>query len=284
MIFTVVMVSYNRDVKLKESLKQLLKTSLHEIVVVDNNSKEITREILEDMSREDSRLKIIQMNENKGASFGFYQGLMYLENKYSSFITTFLDDDAYFEQKFLDGLITKISNSDEEFSYLSPRVVNKNGLRLNMNRPMTIIPNTVSKTLKYVSTRRKFGNKNEFVEAASFIGLTIINTEKEKYSSLIPTDYFIYFDDLVFTYRLSKNRGIKGIYLNELTVIHDMDNGVREYDVSRLSYILTNSIKFNKEVNGRFFMYPLIIHCYHFINSTKNMKLPVFFKALLRKR
>lgn len=284
MIFTVVMVSYNRDVKLKESLKQLLKTSLHEIVVVDNNSKEITREILEDMSREDSRLKIIQMNENKGASFGFYQGLMYLENKYSSFITTFLDDDAYFEQKFLDGLITKISNSDEEFSYLSPRVVNKNGLRLNMNRPMTIIPNTVSKTLKYVSTRRKFGNKNEFVEAASFIGLTIINTEKEKYSSLIPTDYFIYFDDLVFTYRLSKNRGVKGIYLNELTVIHDMDNGVREYDVSRLSYILTNSIKFNKEVNGRFFMYPLIIHCYHFINSTKNMKLPVFFKALLRKR
>ncbi len=61
------------------------------------------------------------------------------------------------------------------------------------------------------------------MEAASFIGLTIVNTADDKKSLLIPIDYFIYYDDLTFTHRLAKKNGELGIYLNDLIVMHDIE-------------------------------------------------------------
>lgn len=282
MIFTVVIVSYNRDKKLKESIQKLLSTSLDEIVVVDNNSVASTKAILDDMSKLDARLKIIKLDKNKGASFGFATGLEFLENKYSLFVTTFLDDDAFFEQAFLDGLVSNYERIGIDASFLCPKVVNKNRLRLNMNRPMNFVPNSLGKCLKFLRERRRFGEVNCAVEAASFIGLTILNDSSFKISKLIPTDYFLYFDDLTFTYRLSAKMQQNGYYNEELVVIHDVEDVGREFDAFRLSYILRNSKKFNREIKGTLGVYPLLVHIYYFFVFVKEMKFDIFFRALFK--
>ena len=284
MIYTVVMVSYNRDIKLREAVRQLLATSLDFLVIVDNNSKQQTRDVLFEVSQNDKRVKLIQLEENRGASFGFFTGLNYIENKHPNSVTIFLDDDAYFTQNFLDVLKKNIGLNGGFFSFITPKVVNKNGMRLNMNRPMTIIPNGIRKMFSYLRKRRTFGDNNESVEAASFIGLTIVNNNDFKKSALIPVDYFIYYDDLTYTYRLSKHSGMPGIYISDLLVIHDMASGTREYDSFRLSYLLTNSRKFSKEVGDRLFIYSFLIHCYHFLNCFRKLTFMVFIKALMRKK
>ncbi|WP_313157992.1 glycosyltransferase [Kluyvera cryocrescens] len=284
MIYTVVMVSYNRTSKLKESIVQLLATNINDIIIVDNNSGEITRAILKEASLQDERVKIINLDENRGASFGFNIGLNYVEEKYEQSVTIFLDDDAYFDQIFLDNLKTECKRNEYQFSFITPKVINKKGMRLTMNRPMTYIPRSLPKIVKYLQNRRQFGESNEFVEAASFIGLTIVNTANDKKSLLIPIDYFIYYDDLTFTHRLTQRYDELGIYLNDLVVMHDIEGGVRKYDTFRLSYLLSNSIKFSKEVGDTLYIYSIFIHCYHFLNCLKNLKLTVFVRALLRKR
>lgn len=284
MIFTVVMVSYNRTIKLKESIAQLLATNVNEVIIVDNNSGQETRTILEEASLLDGRVKIINLDENRGASFGFSVGLNYVEEKYDQSVTTFLDDDAYFDQIFLDNLKSECERYDYHFSFITPKVINKKAMRLTMNRPMTRIPGTLFKIVDYLKNRRQFGDQNEHVEAASFIGLTIVNTVDEKKSSYIPIDYFIYYDDLTFTYRLAKKYAGLGIYINDLIVTHDIEGGIRKYDVFRLSYLLSNSIKFSKEVGDTLYVYSIFIHCYHFLNCIKNLEMTVFVKALLRKR
>lgn len=278
------MVSYNRDTKLKESISNLLTTSFDELVIVDNNSRQETRDILNDMSQKDNRVTIIQLNENKGASHGFYTGLKYVENKYEASVTTFLDDDACFEQDFLDELKKNIALCEQKYAFITPRVINKNGVRLTMNRPMTIIPNTIAKMYRYLMRRRTFGDNNEPVEAASFIGLTILNSTRMNKSELIPVDYFIYYDDLTFSYRLTKYHGGLGFYYDDMVVIHDIEGGTREYDTFRLSYLLSNSIKFSKEVGDTLRIYPLFIHCFHFLKCVKKFNLMVFIKSVLRKR
>ncbi|EGQ8315341.1 glycosyltransferase [Vibrio cholerae] len=283
MIFTVVIVSYNRDKKLKESIKQLLSTSLDEIVVVDNNSSVSTRGILNELAMLDSRLSVIMLDENKGASFGFYTGLEYLENKYDRFITTFLDDDAFFGQVFLEELKKIHKRIGVDVSYIAPKVLNKNNVRLNMNRPMDFVPNTLTRSISFFRTRRRFGENSGFIEAASFIGLTILNGGGFKRSSLIPTDYFLYFDDLVFTYRLSKSMKLSGYYQDDLVVTHDVEDLGREFDEFRLSYILKNSKKFNNEIKGSLGIYPLLVTCYYLFVFSKKMKLNVFFKALFKR-
>ncbi|OON35659.1 hypothetical protein BTJ39_22100 [Izhakiella australiensis] len=284
MIYTVVMVSYNRTTKLQESINRLLATTLDELVIVDNNSEQATRNILLNMSHFDARIRLIQLNKNMGASYGFKAGLSYLEDKYESFVTTFLDDDAYFDQHFLDALNNEVSRYGDKYSFITPKVVNRAGLRLTMNRPMTIIPNSLGKMYNYLKNRRKFGDKTEIVEAASFIGLTIVNEREFKKSLLVPVDYFIYYDDLTFTYRLSKIKSSSGIYLGNLCVTHDMESGIRKYDVFRLSHILRNSIKFSRETNDTYFVYSISLYVYHFLQCLKNFNLIIYIRALLRKR
>jgi GT2 family glycosyltransferase len=283
MIFTVVIVSYNRTQKLKDSIQQLLRTSLDEIVVVDNNSSSLTRDILDEFSEKDSRISVIKLEQNKGASFGFFTGLEHLEKKYDKFVTTFLDDDAFFGEDFLDEIQSSYKNLGSNYAYLAPQVINKNKIRLNMNRPMNFVPSSIKKSLKFLINRRSFGEKSGSIEAASFIGLTIYNNEEFKYSSLIPTDYFLYFDDLTFTHRLSKKMKLNGYYQDKLIVTHDVDDVGREFDEFRLSYILKNSRRFNREINGIFGIYPLLVHIYYFSIFAKKLKLNVFFKALFKR-
>lgn len=283
MIFTVVIVSYNRDKKLKESIKQLLSTSVDEIVVVDNNSSVSTREILDELARLDSRLSIIKLDKNRGASFGFYTGLEYLENKYDRFITTFLDDDAFFDEAFLDKLKATHKRIGVDVSYFCPKVINKNNIRLNMNRPMSFVPCSLTRCIRFFITRRHFGDSSGFIEAASFIGLTIFNDGEFRNSSLIPTDYFLYYDDLVFTYRLSKKMQLSGYYKNDLVVTHDVEDSGREFDEFRLYYILRNCRRFNGEIKGVLGMYPLLVNLYYFFIFAKKMKLNVFCKALFKR-
>ncbi|WP_213864825.1 glycosyltransferase [Vibrio crassostreae] len=283
MIFTVVIVSYNRTQKLQDSIQQLLRTSLDEIVVVDNNSSSLTRDILDEFSEKDSRISVIKLDQNKGASFGFFTGLEHLEKKYDKFVITFLDDDAFFGEDFLDEIKSSYKNLGSNYAYLAPQVINKNKIRLNMNRPMNFVPSSIKKSLRFLINRRNFGEISGSIEAASFIGLTIYNDGIFKYSSLIPTDYFLYFDDLTFTHRLSKKMSLNGYYQDKLIVTHDVDDIGREFDEFRLSYILKNSRRFNREINGIFGIYPLLVHIYYFSIFAKKMKLNVFFKALFKR-
>jgi GT2 family glycosyltransferase len=281
MIFTVIMVSYNRDAQLIESIRHLLDTSIDEIVIVDNNSSIGTINILMSMAKLDSRINLILLDENKGASYGFYIGLKELEMKYDYFVTTFIDDDAYFEQPFLSKVKEIYRKIGKDIAYITPKVINKDHIRLNMNRPMDFIPNSFVNIFQYLFFRRRFGEKSGCVEAASFIGLTVFNG-KDKLSELVPKEYFIYYDDLTFTYRLSILFNVKGMYVNNLNVIHDIKNGRRNYDEIRLFYMLRNCIKFYNEIDGKFFIYPFFVYINYFFNFLKNRELKVYFKVLKR--
>lgn len=93
---SVIIVTFNRANLLNELLKSLQKQSFKdfEIIVVDNNSKDNTKEII--ISYNFLYIKLIK---NFGASIGRNIGLKYAEGE----IVCFLDDDAIVDETFVES-------------------------------------------------------------------------------------------------------------------------------------------------------------------------------------
>ena len=117
---SIILITYNRLELLKErSLPSALSQNYpnFEIIVVDDNSTDRTKEYLENFANNDKRFqfKYIRHEINKGASAARNTGVLYATGEY----IVFLDDDDALEPDFLAEAIPALTKLPQEYGAIS---------------------------------------------------------------------------------------------------------------------------------------------------------------------
>ena len=114
MKISAVVATYNRERFLPEALEglriQTLSPECFEVIIVNNNSTDRTKEISFAFQQNNPQLKIIYCEEyNQGLSFGRNRGI----EESSTPIVTFIDDDAVIEKHFLEKTVSYMEEYHE---------------------------------------------------------------------------------------------------------------------------------------------------------------------------
>lgn len=112
MMVSVILCTFNRYVLLREALKSIMGSVLPpslswEIVVVDNNSTDQTRDVVEELNRHDGRLHYV-FEQRQGKSYALNIGV----REAAGDIMVFVDDDVTVESHWLCNLTKPLRNGD----------------------------------------------------------------------------------------------------------------------------------------------------------------------------
>ncbi|HAV90641.1 MAG TPA: hypothetical protein DCW44_05160 [Eubacterium sp.] len=119
---SVVIPNYNNSMYIEKCIRSVLNqtyNNIREIIVVDDKSTDNSRDIINDISKEDERVIPIFLDKNRKVSAARNKGL----EKVSSKFVTFLDgDDYYYNPEKIENemklLLDKDSNNSISYSYI----------------------------------------------------------------------------------------------------------------------------------------------------------------------
>lgn len=126
-MISIIMPVYNTGKYLEESLQSILSQTYtdFELICVDDCSKDkLTKEVLHKYSEEDSRIKVLWLEQNVGAGEARNIGLAYATGEY----ITFLDGDDIFHKDMLKNAYTTIEKYDADMCIWGYRIFCSNGL------------------------------------------------------------------------------------------------------------------------------------------------------------
>ncbi len=86
-----------------------------EILCIDDGSTDGSRELLYAMQKQDTRIRVIENHENKGAAYSRNRGIAYAEGKY----LLFLDADDYLEKGALDACLHRLEETGADGCFLN---------------------------------------------------------------------------------------------------------------------------------------------------------------------
>jgi GT2 family glycosyltransferase len=133
----IIMPTYNRFRETKRTINNLLKNLKikFNLIIVDNNSLDGTKEYLEDLANKHTNLKLILLKENLGGSGARIEGLKHVQNEY----VAFLDNDIITMPFYFENLINALETHKDVIAVQS-KVVLPNKL-IQINKPYYKINN-----------------------------------------------------------------------------------------------------------------------------------------------
>lgn len=187
-----VIVTYNRLDLLKSTIEKLLNQSLKldEIIIIDNNCTDGTREYLRDLKEE--KVTPVFLDENIGGAGGFNKGIKKAYEKGHDYIWI-MDDDTFATETALENMINKIEIiGEDKIGFLCSNVLFKDNKACVMNVP------TVKPVWNDYITDGLVRVKN-----ASFVSM-LFSRKIVKEFGLPIKDFFIWGDDTEYTLRISE--------------------------------------------------------------------------------
>lgn len=105
MKISIIITAYNVGDFIERAVKSVLSQTYKniEVVIVEDCSTDNTKEIIEQLAKEDDRIKIVYHEENKGAGWGRRDGINACTGDY--FIT--VDGDDWLDEDFIESLVRK---------------------------------------------------------------------------------------------------------------------------------------------------------------------------------
>lgn len=272
-------VTYNRKDKLMECLCNLMQMDLKNIFVIDNHSNKDTRDYLDQMKKNDKRLKVTHLKDNIGGAGGFNCGMkLFVKNSQSDFLWI-MDDDTIPNIDSLNKLLHAYK-SNEKVGFVSGSVYWTDGNLAKMNIPIySDQPSSLDKNIKYI-------------DEASFVAI-LFSREVIKQVGFPIKEFFIWGDDVEYTRRIKKS-GYQGIQVVNAKIIHKMNsnnstNIIKDNDnigrISRYFYDFRNRVYLSRKQSllaeiktlvGRM-VWALRIVFYH--NEHKALKLKILWKG-----
>lgn len=251
----VVIVTYNRVEKLKKCLQlfDLQTVKPKYIIVINNKSTDNTKEYLENWANIKAEYEKynIENEANLGGSGGFYKGLKEALNLNADWIYV-SDDDAFPEidtiekcEKFLGeykdnkklvAFCTKVLDKGK-IAHIHRKTIKKGIFKLK------------EKSSKEEDYRKDFFEINTF----SYVG-AVMNKELLIRYGITNKEYFIYYDDVEHSYRLSKYGKI--LCVPSIIVHHDSEPSSNKAN-SKIYYFIRNRLIWYKSVGKRFYYYEL---------------------------
>jgi GT2 family glycosyltransferase len=201
-----VIVTFNKLELLKVSLEAVRNQTyeLSNILVVNNNSTDGTKEYLEDQKD----LNVINMKKNLGGAGGFQKGIQEFMQKTDCEFCWIMDDDTIPDKDALEKLIDAGNTLNNEFGFLSSFVYWMDGTPCRMNKP------TLSNDWNV-----EINNNLLKIDKASFVSILV----KRKYIEIVGLpigEFFIWGDDTEFTSRISKEKC--SFFVQQSKVLHKM--------------------------------------------------------------
>ena len=194
--------TFNRKELLKKTINSLLNQSrkVDKIFIVNNASTDGTDKVLKEYEN-DYRgiIEIINLEENTGGTGGFNYGMEYIYTQKKYDWIWLMDDDAIPEKYALEKMLGVYKK-----------------LPYRKKRKIGVLQNEVTTNISTLDKEKK--HKNLYIRKrnfAVFIGFLIKTTVIEKIG-LPKKEYFIYFDDVEYGFRI-KQRGYKCIRYNKLS-------------------------------------------------------------------
>lgn len=224
-----IIVSHNRPVLLKESIESVRRQSTPcDILIIDNNSEPTTREVIVAAQATDPNTHAVFLSKNVGGAGGFHRGLKHAWRLgYDSF--WLMDDDTVASHDALQKLLVAreavCSSTGRDPAFVCSNVRWLDGTACKMN-----VPVLAASWLDHAQA----GAPYLPVRYASFVSLLVSRKIVKEYG-LPLEEYFIWFDDSEYTYRISKDAN--GIIALDSLVLHKTINNVH------------NNIKFATEEN-----------------------------------
>ena len=260
-----VIVTYNRLNLLKECINALLKSDYHtDILVVNNNSSDGTKEYLDAIkdSDKDTKFYIFNLSENLGGAGGFNYGI-----KEAAMLNYdriwIMDDDCIVNKDSLSELVKMDELLDGNFGFLSSKVLWTDGsiCKTNVQRK------------KVARKIKDFDSEYVNVDFASFVSLYVKRSDVLNVGLPIK-EFVIWTDDLEWTRRLTYKKLYKnaksGFLCNKSIVTHKCANnfGVSiVYDtkdrLDRYKYIYRNDVYCFKREGIRGYLFIIFRNLYH---------------------
>ena len=200
-----VVVTYNRKELLEECISALLNQSYKDcdIIIVDNASTDGTKDLVT------AKFENSVIYENTGSNLGGAGGFNYgVKTAYRLGYDYFwlMDDDCIVDTDSLSILMKTVDELNNDFGFLSSRVLWKDGSLCKMNIQKINYRKKIDETITglnkiIMATFVSFLVKKEVVEE---VGLPI-------------SDFFIWADDLEYSRRISKNHNCYYVFDSKVT-------------------------------------------------------------------
>lgn len=209
----VIIVTYNHEDNIERAIRSVLsQKSRHQIklVVIDNNSKDKTGQIIKKLKKEKLSFEYI-VNES---NLGFTGGCNIVFNKYLSTTDYFYlhNADAYFESEaVLDNLLL-IAESKKENSILQPAIVSGEQSHLESFKQLSYLGSSYE-----IQTERSSLSADKVAQVSGIAML--ISTKILKQIGLFVDSYFAYGEDSEFCSR-ARMAAFNCEIVKEVKVIH----------------------------------------------------------------
>jgi len=200
-----VVVTYNRKELLEECIDALLHQTYNDcdIIVVDNASTDGTQEFI------NQKYKNLVIYQNTGSNLGGAGGFNYgVKTAYTLGYEYFwlMDDDCIVDADSLSVLMNTANELNDDFGFLSSRVLWKDGSLCKMN-------------IQKISYKQKIDENivglNKII-MATFVSFLVKRTVVEAVGLPI-SDFFIWADDLEYSRRISKNHNCYYVFNSKVT-------------------------------------------------------------------
>lgn len=194
-----IIVTYNIGKKFNKYINSII-NQVKEIIIIDNNSDEETREVLRKLSKY-KNIEVIFNKDNFGIAKALNQGVEYaIKNEYKWILT--LDDDSLVTDNMIVNLLTAYRQAIKEFP----------------NEDIVSIFPTIVEEKKY-NKLQEIGTLYNFVDVGITSG-NLLNTKVFEKVGYFNEHYFIDQVDFEFCLRLKKDN-LKLIRVNNAVLLHN---------------------------------------------------------------
>ena len=223
---SIVIVNYRVKDLLKECLNSILSSKDkmgNEIIVIDNNSKDGSVELLK---REFSEVGLIENRQNKGFSFACNQGIRKSSGEY----ILLLNPDTIFPQTGFE-LMMEFMDSNQDVGICGSKMVDDRGDLLYSCRSFPSFLTSISSSQSILERifpgnplSRKYLLKDinhSRIQEVDWVSGSCLFARKKMLDQigLLDEDFFIYVEDVDLCYRAHK-AGWKVFYFPQVTFIH----------------------------------------------------------------
>lgn len=125
---SIIMPAYNSSLYIKEAIESVVSQSYAnwELVVIDDCSKDETQSIVKEISKRDSRVKLLINEKNMGAAASRNRGLDHVQGDY----VALLDSDDYWHPQMLEKMLQRAKETSADIVYCSYEIVDEYGKKL----------------------------------------------------------------------------------------------------------------------------------------------------------